>query len=339
MKKITLALAAVISIQAAHAQKDSAQFYYNSGKTKTEGRLYNAASKDFDKAIQFDASYTAAYIANGNVNIEMNRLYVATKYFNKAHELEPANVDVIKQLLTLSFNARQHSKTIELASKCKDCEGVDRMLGMTYYRMEDYGKAVTFLLKALKTNDKDGEAAYTLARTYLELEKYKEAIAYYEKATAFQPEKSSWSYELALLYYNQNNYKSALKCFNAAISNGYKQNNDFLENLGFCYLYTGEIDSAMKALNTVMERKPNNTVLLNDIAYAMYSTKRYEGAISFYEKLLTINPNDASSLYMAGMTFQKMGQKEKGQAICDKAIEMDPSLAKNRQKKEMPFGL
>jgi tetratricopeptide (TPR) repeat protein len=71
----------------------------------------------------------------------------------------------------------------------------------------------------------------------------------------------------------------------------------------------------------------------------MYSTKRYENAIDYYEKLLTINPKDARSLFMAGMTFQKMGQKEKGQKICDKAIEMDPSLAKNRQKKDMPMGL
>jgi hypothetical protein len=42
---------------------------------------------------------------------------------------------------------------------------------------------------------------------------------------------------------------------------------------------------------------------------------------------------------MAGMSFQKKGQKEKGQKICDKAIEMDPSLARYRQKKDMSMGL
>jgi hypothetical protein len=34
-----------------------------------------------------------------------------------------------------------------------------------------------------------------------------------------------------------------------------------------------------------------------------------------------------------------LGQKEKGQKICDHAIEMDPSLAKYRQKNQMPKGL
>jgi hypothetical protein len=34
-----------------------------------------------------------------------------------------------------------------------------------------------------------------------------------------------------------------------------------------------------------------------------------------------------------------MGQKDKGVALCDEAIKLDPSLAKNRQKKGEEFGL
>jgi hypothetical protein len=43
-------------------------------------------------------------------------------------------------------------------------------------------------------------------------------------------------------------------------------------------------------------------------------------------------------LYQAGLNFIKKGDKYRGQQLCDKAIEMDPSLANLRQKKEM-FGL
>ena len=48
------------------------------------------------------------------------------------------------------------------------------------------------------------------------------------------------------------------------------------------------------------------------------------------------DPNDAKALYQAGLNFQKMGQKDRGQQMCDKAIEMDPSLENLRRKKEMP---
>ena len=120
---------------------------------------------------------------------------------------------------------------------------------------------------------------------------------------------------------------------------GYPKSNVFYENLGFAYLNTGDIENGLKNLNTVLSRKPNNTTLLTDIAQAMYQAKRYDDALVYYQKLLDINAKDSKALYMAGITFQKKGQKEKGQAMCDQAIAMDPSLAEKRTKKGDQFGL
>jgi hypothetical protein len=36
---------------------------------------------------------------------------------------------------------------------------------------------------------------------------------------------------------------------------------------------------------------------------------------------------------MIGLSYQKKGEKDKGIALCDKAIEMDPNLAAYKQKK------
>ena len=120
---------------------------------------------------------------------------------------------------------------------------------------------------------------------------------------------------------------------------GYNKTNDYNENLGFAQVYTGDGENGMKTLNSVLDKKPNNKELINNIAYAMYETKRYDDALTYYQRLLGLNPNDASSLFMAGMAFQKKGDKDRGEKLCDKAIEMDPSLAKNRQKKDGPIGL
>lgn len=338
MKPIVLTAVAVTAIQFSFAQSDSAQFYFESGNQKVEQKLYNAAQKDYEQAIRINPKFVAAYLANGKVDMQANRIYQAGQNFNKAYELDPSNKEIIRHLMEWNFNSRQNQKAIELAAQC-GCMAADRITGMSYYRLEDYGRAETYLLKALKKDPKDGEAAYALGRTYMELENVKATIQYYQMAVDASPERGNWQYELALLYYNVSDYKKSLKCFEGAITAGYRQDNDFLENLGFCQLYAGEIDQAMKSLNQVIDRKPDNATLMSDIGYAMYMTKRYQGAVEFYEKALTINPKDASSLFMAGMSFQKMGQKDKGQAICDKAIEMDPSLAKNRQKKEMPMGL
>jgi hypothetical protein len=51
--------------------------------------------------------------------------------------------------------------------------------------------------------------------------------------------------------------------------------------------------------------------------------------------VLTTDKTNAQSLYMIGLSYQKKGEKDKGMALCDKAIEMDPGLAMYKQKKNM----
>jgi tetratricopeptide (TPR) repeat protein len=319
--------------------KDSAQFYFKKGIEENTAKLYAVAAKDFDKAIQFNPVFTEAYIASGKANLSMRIIGKAQENFSKAYELDPKNNEVIYQLATLTFNNRQFQKAIELAQKCVNCDNAPFILGMSYYNLEDYGKAEKYLIDAVAKDDKNAQAAYTLGRTYLELENEKSAIPQYQKAIELEPARNQWSYELGLIFYNQNDFKSALKYFDLAADKGYIKTNDFYENYGFAQLYSGDSENGIKTLNILMERKPNNKELLNNMAHALYETKKYNDALNYFQKLLDLNPKDAQSLFMCGMVLQKTGQKEKGQKICDNAIAIDPSLSKYRQKNEMPSGL
>lgn len=318
---------------------DSAKFYFDQGMQAEKSRLFAVAAKSFEKAILFNKNYSEAYIENGNVNLEMRKVDAALVNFLKADQLQPGSNEITRQLATLYFNNRQFQKAIDFSEKCKGCPDADRIIGVSYYNLEDYGKARNFLQRVLSKNSQDAEVAYTLGRTYIELENEKAAIPLYQKAISLEPGRNAWMYELGLIYYSQEDYKNALKYINLAGDSGYNKSNDFYENLGFAQIYTGDINSGIKTLNEVLTRKPNNKELINNMANALYETKHYDAALTYFTKLLDLNPKDAASLYMVGMTFQKKGDKQKGQKICDKAIEMDPSLTKNRQKKDMPMGL
>lgn len=340
MKKIFFFLFVCLLSSTTFAQNaDSALFYYNKGVQENSSRLYAMAAKDFDKAISFNPNYAEAYLANGSANLSMRRISNAQENFNKAYQIDPKNIDVIIGLMKLSFDNHQFQKAIDFAQKCNNCDDASRVLGMSYYNLEDYGKAEKYLKEALSKNDKDAEVSYTLGRTYLELEQEKNAIPQFEKAVALEPTRSQWQYELGSIYYNQNDFKNSLQYFDRAAANGYYKSNDFYENYGFAQIYTGDSENGIKTLAVVMERKPNNKELLNNIAHAFYETKKYNEALDYFTKILNLNPNDATTLYMAGLTFQKLGQLEKGKKICDHAIAMDPSLSKYRQKNEMPQGL
>lgn len=318
---------------------DSSQFYFNKGVKERTARRFLVASKYFEKAILYNPKNTTALIESGKNNLEMRRIDAALGDFTKAYELEPANQQVIKPLVELYFNNRQFQKALDLVQLCKTCTETDKLSGMAYYQLEDYGKAVTFLQKAIAANPNDAEAHYTLGRTYLELEDYKKAVPPYQKAIELDTSKNTWMYELGLIYYNNNQYPDAIRYFKMAEQNGYQKSNDFYENEGFAYLSMGDVSSGMTYLNKVLERKPNNKELLSGIANALHRAKKYDEALTYYQNLIEMDSTDANALYMAGITFIKKGQKEKGQAMCDKAIQMDPSLAKNRTAKAEQFGL
>jgi tetratricopeptide (TPR) repeat protein len=189
---------------------------------------------------------------------------------------------------------------------------------------------------AEKEEPKNAEIPYLIARSYADMMNYKLSVPYFDKAIELAPEKNNWIYELGLIYYAMNADKESLKYILLAGERGYKKDNDYMENLGVAYLNVGKLEEAMTILKDILAKKPSDMNILNMVAEAYYYSGKYQDAIDYWDKVLTYDKTNAQSLYMIGMSYQKKGEKEKGVALCDKAIEMDPDLAKYKQKKSMP---
>ncbi len=333
MKNIITAFVMLLSGNAFTQTTDSAAYYFEKGIEEKKARRYQVASNHFETAIKLNPKYTQAYVENGFVNKEMRRTDASKLSFTKAYELDNNNDIAIAELMNLYFSYRQFQNAIDFAMKCKTCADRERIIAMSYFNMEDYGRAEKGLLSIVTKNPKDADATYTLARTYLEMGLEGKGIPYYVKAVQLDDTKAKWHFELGLLYYNNDNYKNAVTSFNKAAENGYNRSNDFNENLGFSYLYSGEFDKGETLLTEIISRKPGDKELLRDIALAFYDRKMYDKCLAYCQRLMEMDMKDGKALYQAGLCFQKKGEKEKGQQMCDKAIEMDPSLAGLRQKK------
>jgi tetratricopeptide (TPR) repeat protein len=318
---------------------DSTDFFYQKGKEEKAAKRYLTASKNFDKAIKLNPKFTAAYLENGYANLEMRKTDAAIINFTKVNELEPENNVAINELMNLYFNYRQYNNAVAFAQKCTNCANAERVMALSYFQQEDYGKAEKALLTLVSKNANDAEINYTLGRSYMEMELEKKAIFYYEKAVSIDTGRSTWLHELALLYYTVNDFKNAIIFFNKAAASGFTQTNDFKENLGYAYIYAGQFETGEKILLDLLARKPGNKDILRDIAQAYYDQKLYDKSLEFCQKLMELDMKDAKALYQAGMCFQKKGQKDKGQGMCDKAIELDPSLAKMKRQQQTGEGL
>lgn len=318
-----------------YAQNDSARFYYKIGLTEKAAKRYLVASQAFEKAITFNPSSTEALMENGFTNLEMKRTDPAKACFVKVNELDPSNKVAIGELMNIYFNYHQFAKAVEFAQKCPECENSLRITALSYYQQENYADAEKFLKSVLAKNPEDAEVTYTLARVYLDMEEYKKAVPWYEKAIKMAGAKNIWIYELGLLYYNQSNYKNAMILFQNAADNGYVQSSDFNENLGFASLYSGEYEKGERLLMDTWTKKPGNKNILRDMAEIFYKQKQYDKSLLYCQKLMEIDVKDGKALYQAGLNFQKKGEKDRGQQMCDKAIELDPSLDGLRRKKEI----
>jgi len=317
---------------------DSSLYYLQKGLEEKDAKRYQVASKYFADAIQRNPNYSLAYLENGYANLEMRRMDEAKTNFTRAYELDPANENAIRELVNLHYNYRHYQKAIEMAEKCNTCPNAGRIIALSYFQMEDYAKAEKKLLELVEKEPNDAELTYTLARNYWEMGYEDKAITYYENAVKLDTGRSSWFFELGILYYNNNKFREAVTAFNSAAEKGFVQSNDFNENLGFAYLYSGEFDKGEKLLLDLFERRPGDKDILRDMAQAFYDSKKYDKSLDYCQRLLEADKNDARALYQAGMCFQKKGQVQRGQQMCDKAIELDPSLNKLRQKK-MTMGL
>lgn len=301
-------------------------------------RRYLVASDNFNQAIVINPSYSAAYLQNGIANKEMRRTDAARLNFAKAYDLDNNNEQAIAELVEIFYNYRQYQQAIDFAQKCKLCKDKDRIIAMSYFQMEDFGRAEKALIQVIDKNPQDAEATYTLARTYLEMGLEKKAIPFYVKALQLDNTRNKWHFELGLLYYNNENFKNAVISFNKAAENGFIKGNDFNENLGFAYIYSDNFDSGEKLLTEIMARKPGDKELIRDVAVAFYDRKMYDKCLTYCQKLMEMDMKDGKALYQAGLCFQKKGETAKGQQMCDKAIELDPSLAGLRQKR-MTMGM
>lgn len=327
MKNVLTVFTVCFALSAsANSFADSAKFYYAKGIEEKNAKRYQIASTNFDKAIKFNAKYAEAFLENAIVNLEMRRTDIAKAHFAKVHELQPSNTLAIKELATLFYSYRQWDKAIEFVNKCGNCENKDRIIGLCNYEKENYLEAEKYLLKALTIEPNDGMLNYKIAQNYIQMEAVKKAIPFFEKAVTLEPTKINWMYELGILYYDNRNYRSAATAFESAEKKGYTVNNDFIENYGYALMYGGRFEAGELKLMEIYKKKGNKELLRN-IAQTLYSFQQYDRCLNYCQKLLEIDPKDGKALYQAGLTFIKMGKKDKGQGMCDKAIELDPTLA------------
>ncbi len=335
---ILLTTAGMLFAQSSTSQ-DSVAFYLKQAQAdKLNGRRIDLL-KNLDKALAFQSRDPRVLRELGSFLAELRKCQQAMDKLTEAVSLAPQDSSLLRQTMELAYQLRQYDQVIRLASGIQSssmnpCMAL--LLGKVYYDQENYGSAISYLMQAGKGNSISAEIPYLLAKSYADMTNYKAAIPFFQQALSLDPKQPYWAYELGLSYNAIHDNPNALKYIQLAGTLGYRQDNDYMENLATAYLNVGSFDEGIRILKDALVRRPADFNLLNMLAEAHYSSGKYTIAMEYWDKLLEYDKTNASALYMIGMCYQKMGGKQntdKGTALCDKAIQMDPTLAGLKQKR------
>ena len=320
------------------AQVDSSKFFLQKGlDEKQKGRRMESL-RNFEKSFKYDSSNKVLLGELASAYVDLRKYYQAKETYKKLVNLGETSPTNYKQLLQLCFSLRSYDEAILYANDLKKTaptEKVNYYLGKINYERENYGDALKYLNAAAKDDPQNAEVSYMIGRSYADMQNYKQAIPYYQKAIEQDGSKYGWIYELGLISYANNNNADALKYIQLAGEKGYPKDNGYLQNLAIANLDAGKFDEGISVLNDLLKKRPADLTLLDMTAQAYYDHGKYDDAMNNWDAILGYDKSNASALYMIGMCYMKKGDKGKGTQLCDKAIQLDPSLANLKQKREM----
>jgi tetratricopeptide (TPR) repeat protein len=150
---------------------------------------------------------------------------------------------------------------------------------------------------------------------------YKRAVALFERALAADPTYSQAAFYLGRTYSALFDYENAGRFYKQAI----QLDPDYLEahaNYGGILLDTGDVDEAVRQLNTVLQREPANPVSLTLIAQAYRFKSLYPQSIEAARRAIGINPKTAEPHLWLADSLRLSGKFAEARPVYDEYLKL-----------------
>ncbi|MBI3313638.1 MAG: fused MFS/spermidine synthase [Candidatus Omnitrophica bacterium] len=206
--------------------------------------------------------------------------------------------------------------------------GAQEVFGILAFRSDKFDEAVEALKKAIAGNPESAEAYYYLGLSLLKKEKWEEAVPVMEKAVQLDPENISYLKTLGDSLLGAKRPREALAIYQKVLK---------LKDADF-YALARSSDILFET-GTLAEQKEISEILMTDYPRFGLTYERmgkvyearglYEEALQLYLKLVSEFPNEARSYLNLANAYGKLGSKEKLKQVLQRAVELEPPLAKN----------
>ena len=214
-----------------------------------------------------------------------------------------------------------------IQARDQNLKGLDRELGVAYYRTSDYLRSATYLEKVTAADPNDKEATQLLGLSYFFTGKPKQAIPLLEKVQSWFPTAHvDASYVLGISYIQTRDYDSARKAF--ATMFGVPPDSPA------AHIFVSRM-LMRQGFDTIAEQEAKKAVELdpklpmaNYLLGEMYIFKsRIPEAIKAFEAELAINPANAATYYRLADAYTRVQRWDDAEKLLQQSIWLDSTAS------------
>jgi tetratricopeptide (TPR) repeat protein len=214
-----------------------------------------------------------------------------------------------------------------LHAKNPDLKGLNRELGVAYYRTGDFLKASVYLEKATAADPADKEATQLLGLAYFSTGKPKLAIPLLEKVQAWYPTAHvDASYVLGVCYIQTTDYENARKAFATmyGVAPDSAASHMFVARMLLRQGYDTVAEQELKKASELDPKLPTAHHLLGEL-YIFKS--RIPEAIEEFQAELAIDPGYASSYYRLADAYTRVMKWDEAERLLQQSIWLDATAS------------
>jgi len=184
--------------------------------------------------------------------------------------------------------------------------------GHDYFDQKKYKKAHDEFSAALKLCPNNGEILGYLGFTENNRKHYGKAIEYFSKALKLNHSDPKMVYEgRGHAYIQKGNFEAALKDFDKAISLG-RPAKTMTYPRGAALVFLHRNEEGLKLLDVALAEHLENRAIVQEMrGKALYELNRYKLAIAAVTDSLAHRPNNPDTLFVRGLSYFKIGEKQK----------------------------
>jgi tetratricopeptide (TPR) repeat protein len=197
----------------------------------------------------------------------------------------------------------------------------------------DKAKEEQALRRAVSVDPRFTAGYAALAELYLQQKRIDEARAEYEGIAQRDPSNVSARTMVGMLLEQQGKRDDAIKAYQAAL-NGTDNAPVAANNLAFMYAEQGtNLDLALQLATSAKQRMPDDPSVDDTIGWIYYKKDLASLAVKPLEDALKKLPNNAELLVHLGLTYAKLGEKDKARATLERAFKINPSVGGEEAKR------